>query len=110
MGSYFGKQGIGGLLNFGKKGFYANILNDRGVNKSLIRLVTPSDSDGSGMSGGQTAAVSSPSVRDASSDPNSDANQDPERLKRIGRASLITSSSRGVLDTGDTSNRKLFGV
>lgn len=37
-------------------------------------------------------------------------NQDPEALKRIGRASLITSSQRGVLGNPDTSNKKLFGV
>ena len=36
--------------------------------------------------------------------------EDPEALKRTGRASLITSSSRGVLTQGETSGRKLFGV
>lgn len=36
--------------------------------------------------------------------------EETDRLKRIGRASLITSSSRGVLDNAGTSSRKLFGV
>lgn len=37
-------------------------------------------------------------------------NQDPEALKRIGRASLITSSQRGVLGNPDTSKKNLWGA
>lgn len=36
--------------------------------------------------------------------------EDPERLKRIGRAQLVSSSSRGVLSEAETSSNKLFGV
>lgn len=36
--------------------------------------------------------------------------EDQDRLKRVGRAQLITSSQRGVLTEAETSNRKLFGV
>lgn len=39
-----------------------------------------------------------------------ESGSDPEALKRIGRASLISSSPRGVLSQGETSSRKLFGV
>lgn len=50
-------------------------------------------------------AVQAPSVREGEQ-----ADDDPERLKRVGRAQLVSSSSRGVLTEADTSNRKLFGV
>lgn len=36
--------------------------------------------------------------------------EDAQRLKRIGRAQLISSSQRGVLSEPNTSNKKLFGV
>lgn len=35
---------------------------------------------------------------------------DEEALKRVGRAQLISSSPRGVLNNAETSNKKLFGV
>jgi len=76
MGSLFGKQGIQGFFNFGKKG--SKDQNQQQVNAPDV------------TSGGDDA--------------------DQERLKRVGRAQLISSSQRGVLSNGETSNKKLFGV
>jgi len=58
----------------------------------------------------EAAAAAAESNRSVPSVTAESEDDDPERLKRIGRAQLISSSARGVLSDAETSTRKLFGV
>lgn len=80
----------GGFMGGGTKGFFAKTSDIKAANEKR-------DAEEAAKN------RSTPSVY-------ADEGDDPERLKRIGRAQLVTSSSRGVLTNADTSSRSLFGV
>lgn len=92
MGSYFKEVGKNFTFQGGARGVLDPFMIT-GRNKKYERK----EGDGS-------AAPAAPSVGEGGGD------DDAERLKLIGRASLVTSSQRGVLSPAKTSNREMFGV